>query len=123
VLPAGVNALGVDRVNLTVRITATAATRTFSVGPVLTGTRDDRRYQLSTDQVLVTIGGSASTLGRLAIDELIVTAEVAGLGPGSHEVALKMSLPEGTTLVAIAPAKITVTITAVPTPVPSPSAQ
>jgi YbbR domain-containing protein len=124
VLPAGVNALGQDQVNVTARINAIAGTRTFSVGPVLSGARDDRRYALSTDQVLVTIGGSAATLAGLSGDRLVATADVTGLGPGSHDVALKVTPPVGTTLVVIAPARITVTITAVPAaapPSPSPS--
>ena len=45
------------------------ATRTFEAGLVLVGARPDRRYELSTDRVLVTIGGSVADLDRLVGDE------------------------------------------------------
>lgn len=119
VLPQGVESLGTDSVRVRITVTATTATRTFSVGPVLAGARDDRVYALSTDQVLVTVGGDAAALAALQGDRLVATADVAGLGPGSHEVTLKVSLPAGITLASVTPPKITVTISTAPSPTPA----
>jgi YbbR domain-containing protein len=121
VLPTGVDVLGLSTVHITVNISAIQATRTFSVGVVLSGAASDRTYALSTDQVLLTLGGTASALGGLRGDALVVTADVDGLGPGAHELTLKTSLPAGITLVATNPPKVTVTITMTPTPSPPPT--
>jgi YbbR domain-containing protein len=120
VLPPGIELLGVDRVTVTARLNATAGTRTFTAGPVLAGARDDRTYSLSTDQVLVTVGGASSALATLNGDTLVVSAEVGGLSPGVHAVQLKSTLPAGLTLVAISPPTITVTVGVPPSPAPSP---
>ena len=118
VLPDGVQVLGSDTIRLTAHIDAMTATRTFSVGAVLSGAHDDRTYALSTDQVLVTIGGPAAALAAIQGNALVVTADVDALGPGTHDVVLKANLPAGITLVAVSPAKVTVTVGAVPTPTP-----
>ena len=120
IVPAGIELLGVDRVTVTARLNATTGTRTFTAGPVLSGARDDRTYSLSTDQVLVTVGGGSAALATLSGDNLVVTADVAALNPGVHVVQLKATLPAGLTLVAISPPTLTVTVGVPPTPAPSP---
>jgi YbbR domain-containing protein len=121
VLPKGLEALGASTVRITASISATQGTRTFSVGIVLSGAQADRTYGLSTDQVLVTLGGTAGALANLQGDTLVVTADVDGFGPGVHEVALKTTLPAGIALVAVSPPKVTVTVTVPQSPSPSPS--
>ena len=74
----------------TVRVTATSRrprrpARSAS-GIVLSGAQADRTYRLSTDQVLVTLGGTAAALASLQGDELVVTADVDGLGAGGPPV-------------------------------------
>jgi YbbR domain-containing protein len=118
VVPAGVDILGGPSIRIVAHIQAMTATRTFSVGMVLSGAQGDRAYALSTDQVLVTLGGSAADLAALQGDTLTVIVDVDGLGPGTHDVVVKTTLPAGISLVAIAPAKVTVTVG----PVASPSA-
>lgn len=128
-LPTGVVAVGDDSVSVMITIRPVTATRTFSAGLRLIGDRNDLRYALSTDRVLVTIGGSTADLDRLSASTLVVDLDVTGLGPGTHEVPVSADLPTGTTLVAASPAKVTVTISAVPpasavpntAPGPSPS--
>ncbi len=128
-LPTGVVAVGDDSVSVTITIRPITATRTFSAGLRLIGDRNDLRYALSTDRVLVTIGGSTADLDRLSASTLVVDLDVTGLGPGAHDVPVSANLPTGTTLVAASPAKVTVTISPVPAasaapnnaPGPSPS--
>jgi YbbR domain-containing protein len=121
VLPDGVDVLGVSTVRITATIEATQATRTFSAGIVLSGAQADRTYALSTDQVLVTLGGTAAALAGLQGDALVVTADVDGLGAGAHVVNLKTTLPAGITLLAVNPPKVAVMITVPEPPSPSPS--
>jgi YbbR domain-containing protein len=121
VLPPNTALLGVDKVTVTARLNATTGTRTFSAGPVLSGARDDRTYSLSTDQVLVTVGGTSVALASLGGDMLVVTADVDGLGPGIHPVKLRATLPAGLTLIAISPPTLTVTVAVATSPPPQPS--
>jgi YbbR domain-containing protein len=128
-LPVGVIAVGDDNVAVTIDIRPVTATRTFDAGLRLVGARSDLRYALSTDRVLVTIGGSTADLDRLSASTLVVDLDVTGLAAGSHDVPVSANLPTGLTLVAASPAKVTVTVTPVPAasagpntaPGPSPS--
>lgn len=111
-LPDGVQALGSPTVTVTVTFRPITATRTFEAGLLLVGARADRDYSLSTDRVLVTIGGSVADLDRLSGAELAVTLDVSGLDNGTHEVGVGANLVTGLTLVGASPDPVTVTITA-----------
>jgi YbbR domain-containing protein len=114
-LPPGVVAVGDEPIKVTVKIRPVTATRTFSAGLRLVGAANDLTYALSTDRVLVTIGGSTADLDRLSGASLVMDLEVAGLKVGVHQVPVTANLPVGTTLVAVSPPKVTVTI-ALPAP-------
>ena len=122
-VPTGVDPLAQGQVILTVKLRPIAATRTFSVGIVLSGARDDRTYSLSTASVQVTVGGTVESLDALDPRTLAVVADVDGLGPGAHKVKPKISLPAGLNLVATSPPEVTVTVTDNATPPPPSPAQ
>jgi YbbR domain-containing protein len=113
-LPDGIQALGSPTVTVTVTLRPLTATRTFEAGLLLVGARADRAYALSTDRVLVTIGGSVADLDRLSGAELTVTLDVSGLDTGTHEVSVGANLQTGLTLLSAGPNPITVTITVPP---------
>jgi YbbR domain-containing protein len=113
-LPAGVLPIGGDSVRVTITIRQVTATRTFSAGIVLVGSRSDRVYTLSTDRVLVTLGGPIADLDGLQGRSFDVQAAVGGLEPGRHEVPVVAILPAGLDLVAASPPTVTVTV-ALPT--------
>jgi YbbR domain-containing protein len=126
-LPDGVQALGSGSVQVTVKLRPVTATRSFEAGLVLTGARADRLYSLSTDRVIVTIGGSLADLDRLSGTSLVLTIDVTGLDIGTHTVAVSSNLQTGLTLVAASPNPIKVTISAPESspegsPAPSPGA-
>jgi YbbR domain-containing protein len=118
-IPAGVDPLATSTVTLKVTLRPITATRTFSVGIVLSGARDDRTYSLSTSSVLVTVGGTVEALDALDPRTLAVVVDVDGLGPGSHKVKPKISLPADVNLVATSPPAVTVTVTENATPAPT----
>jgi YbbR domain-containing protein len=120
-LPTGVLPVGGESVRVTIGIRQVTATRTFNAGIVLTGARSDRVYSLSTDQVLVTLGGSTADLDGLEGRSFNVQAPVGGFEPGRHEVAVVANLPAGLTLVSASPPSIVVTV-ALPAPSAAPSA-
>ena len=111
-LPTGVVQVGDSSISVTIKIRPVTGTRTFSAGLQLLGASNDLAYALSTDRVLVTIGGSTADLDRLSGATLVMDLDVAGLKIGVHEVPVTAILPAGTTLVAASPATVTVTISA-----------
>lgn len=119
-LPVGVEAPGGDGVTVTVRLRPVTATRTFEAGLILLGARSDRTYTLSTDRVLVTIGGSIADLDRLSGATIVLTLDVTGADTGVIEVVPTANLLTGLSLVSIAPDVVTVTV-AEPGSSPEPS--
>jgi YbbR domain-containing protein len=118
-LPDGVQELGATTVTVTIHLRTVTGTRTFSAGLVLIGARSDLVYGLSTDHVLVTIGGSEADLDRLSGAALTLNLDVSGLAVGSHPVTPTANLTTGLSLLGISPSPIVVTITA-PTSSPGP---
>jgi YbbR domain-containing protein len=122
VLPPGVQAFGGGTVEVTVKLRPVNATRTYQAGLIVVGERPDRRYELSTDRVLVTIAGSVAELDRLGSQSLTLNVDVSGLDPGTHSVALSANLTTGLSLIDVSPNAIDVTVSIVePPPEPSPS--
>jgi YbbR domain-containing protein len=117
-LPNGVQALGTESVTVTIKLRPVTSTRTFEAGLVLVGASPDKDYSLSTDRVLVTIGGSIADLDRLSGASFVLTVDVTGLGDGSHKVVPDANLTAGLALISISPSPVTVTIA---TPVASPA--
>ncbi len=120
-LPDGVQAPDLATVHVVVTLRPVTATRTFNAGLVLIGARSDRTYSLSTDRVLVTIGGPVADLDRLSGSTLVLNVDVSGLDVGIHEVTATANLVTGLTLVGASPNPITVTIGSLATPSPPPS--
>jgi YbbR domain-containing protein len=117
-LPDGVQALGDGTVQVTITLRALVGSRTFDAGLLLVGARADRVYALSTDRVLVSIGGSIADLDRLSASALVLTIDVTGLDSGAHQVTPTANLTTGLSLLGVSPSPITVTISV---PAPSPS--
>lgn len=118
-LPTGIVAVGSDGIRVSIKLRQVTETRTFSAGLRLVGTRRDLTYDVATDRVIVTIGGSTADLDRLVGSTLLVDLDVTGLGPGTVDVPVSIDLPTGPALVAADPATVSVTITATATPPPS----
>jgi YbbR domain-containing protein len=119
VLPDGVASLGPSAARVVVRIRPITGTRAISAGILLANARVDRTYALSTDQVVVTVGGTVADLDALAGRTFAAIADVGDLEPGSHDVTLRVVLPSRLTLVAISPPRIVVTVGLPITPPPS----
>jgi YbbR domain-containing protein len=119
-LPTGVLPLGQNTVTVRITLRQVAATRTLSAGIVLRGSRPDLVYALGADRVLVTIGGSAAALDRLAGATFTVAVDVSGLSPGTSGLPITVTLPEGLNLVSLNPGSVSVTATpATPTQAPT----
>jgi YbbR domain-containing protein len=115
VLPAGVRALDLATVTVTVRIRPVTDTRTLGAGIELIGAAADRTYSLSTGRVLATIAGPPGELDALAAGPIVLSLDVTGLGPGQYQLVPIDTLPGGLTLVTTSPPTVEVTIAAAST--------
>ena len=110
-LPTGVVPLGSDSVHVIVTLRPVTATRTFSAGLRLVGAKPGLTYALSTDRVLLTIGGSTADLDRLSGATILADLDVSLLGAGtSTDVIVTVALPTGLTLVTSIPPSVTVVV-------------
>jgi YbbR domain-containing protein len=121
-LPTGVSVIGDQTATVTVHIVPVTETRTFVAGIRLDGRQASMQYDASETRVLLTVYGSTASLDRLASSPIVISLNVAGLGPGTHDVPVVPSLPSAVTVAAISPETITVTVTERPTPSPEPVA-
>jgi YbbR domain-containing protein len=113
-LPEGVVASGATSVKVVVHLSSPPSTRTISVGVVPQGARPDRTYSLSTDNVVVTIGGATAALNVVDTSQLVAVAQVGGLDTGTYLVTLTVDTPSGIRLVSISVSQIYVTVTVAP---------
>ncbi len=118
-LPTGVLPLGTTTVHVTIVIRPLAGTRTYDAAIVLAGAQAGLDYRLSTRHALATIGGTLADLDRLEAVAFTMTAQVGGLVPGTHEVAIETILPVGLSLVTVTPGTVTVTVTVTVPPSPT----
>jgi len=101
-----------------IEIREAIGTRTVVVGVSCTGLPAGSSCLPQLSQVAVTLQGTLNALAAIDPAKLAVLLNVAGLAPGSHDVAATVVLPLGITLVAISPATITVVIVPPATPAP-----
>lgn len=124
--PSGVTLDATSEVSVTVAVDAKQGTRTFSVGVVLDGARADRGYSVSTETVLVTLGGTVAELEGVDARGLVAHVDVTDLVAGTHVVPVTFDAPGRLSLVSISPTSVTVEITEPtppPTPIPTPTAE
>lgn len=115
-VPVGVMPVDAATVTVTVTLRPVTATRTFEVGLSLLGPRPEFDYRLSTDRVLLTLGGSNAALDRLSGATLVGELDVADLVVGATQVTVTIDLPSGVALVAASPRQVSVTVTALAVP-------
>ena len=120
-LPSGVEAPDVTTVTVVVHMASPAKTRTVTIGVVSDGARSDRLYQLSVQQVMVTLGGADAALNAFDTSTLVGVVSVGSLLPGTYTVQVKVTVPSGIKIVAQSPEQIIVIVTIPPTPSPPPS--
>ena len=120
-LPDGVTSDTTGQITIVIHIASPASTRSFNVGVIVDGARSDRAYSLSTDSVVVTLGGATAALNALDPTTLVAAVSVAGLDNGTHTVTVSFAAPAGIRVLPIRPAVITVTISIGPAPTPTPS--
>jgi YbbR domain-containing protein len=120
-LPAGVEAIDVQTVQVVIDLRPVTATRSFDVGLELVGEDPALAYALGTDRVNIVVGGSTADLDRLTGSSLVAQLDVSALEAGTSDVPVSADLPAGVTLVRASPATVSVTVTARAAPAASAS--
>ncbi len=118
-LPPGVVALNVTTVHVRVEIVPKQSTRTFEAALILSGTQPELLYRLSPLSVLVTLGGPTADLDRIDPSSFTITLDVAGLGPGVHELQPVPVVQVGLRVLTVTPPSVTLTVTTAASPAPS----
>jgi YbbR domain-containing protein len=119
-LPPGVSLAAPNNVTLNVTIAPIQGTSRVVVAPILVGVGPDLEASAPAP-VEVTLSGDLPLLQALDPTTVVVTFDLTGLRPGSHDVAPRVSVPEGLTLVGVNPAKSNVALRPAATPAASPS--
>lgn len=122
-LPKDVTVDGSTMVHVTVTLAVAQVSRTIEAGVELRGGNPDLLYELTRPSVLVTLSGPATVLDAVAPADLHAILLVGSLAPGSHQVTVSLTPPDGTDVLLIAPAQVEVIVTEAPhiTPEPSPT--
>lgn len=123
ILPDGVSLAGPGdtAVAVTITVTPTDASRTFLVGAACSNAPAGAACLPQTDQLAITLSGPAAVLEDLSAADLTLILDVAGLGPGTHQVTPQLpGLPEGVVPHGISPATVTVVVQPPATPTPAP---
>jgi hypothetical protein len=87
---------------------------TLPVQVQLSGLGDGLLVTFNPQVVLVTVRGTAATLGQLSQDSLPGTLSLRGLGPGIYSLQPQVPLPQGLSLSGDVP-RVTVVVRAAPT--------
>jgi YbbR domain-containing protein len=117
-LPAGVNLTVPVSVTVSISIAPLQGTNRVVVAPTLVGLGPDLE-STAPGLVEVTLSGDLPLLQGLVPSAVQVTLDLTGLRPGTHEIAPRITVPEGLTLVGASPAKSTVTLRPAPPPTPN----
>lgn len=122
VLPKGVRLAEGEpgTVSVSIAIGPAPASRTFLVGVTCKNVASGSSCLPQLSQVSITLAGSAPALSGLKAAQITPFVDVAGLGPGTYQLAPGVSLPSGISLVSIAPPQVSVVLSR-PSPAPSPS--
>jgi YbbR domain-containing protein len=124
-LPAEISVAGPGEVAVSVVIGPDSGTRAFDAGIALLNASPTFLYAPSVPKVLVTLGGPLPLLETIDPKELLALVDVQGLGPGTHDVIVRVNPPVGSQVASISPPRINVIVTEpppTPSPEPTPSA-
>jgi len=120
-LPEDIARVTDEPITVTVTFRPVTESRSFTTGLALAGEGSGLIYAPAVDRVLLVIGGSPPDLDALAARGPVATLDVAGLEPGTYDVAVAADLPSGLTLVTASPQTVSVTVVAAAVPSVSPT--
>jgi YbbR domain-containing protein len=109
-LPGGARLQGNPSIEVTVTVDPANGEFTFLVVPQIQNIGDGL-VATPAEPVAVTLAGDVSVLQGLTAQNIVVTADAAGLGAGLHVVPLQITPPGNTSVVRIEPGELGVALT------------
>lgn len=110
VLPNGVSLARSQDVVVRVYVNTVNGSQTVRVAPTAVGVDSEAVASIIPGAVDVTVSGPLPTLLQLRPQDIRVTADVSGLGTGTHRVAPVVEIPAGLNLERISPDQVMVTV-------------
>lgn len=121
-LPENVSALGAQSVMAQVNVVPITSVQQVRRRPVIQGLGPGLTATITLETISVFLSGPAPKLLTLRPEDVLVVADVAGLGAGTHVVEPQVLVPNEIKIESLSPQTIEVTITAAPTPTGTPDA-
>ena len=118
--PQGLTLLQPQPVNVTLRVSPLTVTQSLRLVPTVENLGASLQLASGLPQLDVTLVGPAPTLQALTARDFRVALDLAGLGPGRHDVEPRVTLPPGFTLERVEPPRVAVVLREAPTPTPLP---
>lgn len=113
VLPDGVTLLqGVADVNVVITVVPLAGTRPFYTAVQIQNLAAGTTGETDPGSVTVVVAGPVPALASVPADQVVVTVDAAGRGPGTYVVDAAVRVPSGMTVQSVQPVRVTLTIRA-----------
>ncbi len=109
-LPDGVTLLQPVDVSVTVTVVPLAGTRPFLEAVQIQNVGSGFVAETDVGSVTVTVNGPAPTLTAMTADQVVVTVDASGKGPGTYTVDAVVRVPTGVTVQSVQPQRVTLTI-------------
>ncbi|MBC7241984.1 MAG: hypothetical protein H5T60_06010 [Anaerolineae bacterium] len=119
ILPEGVSLLGIQTVQVTISITPIESSLTVERKVQVQGLPATMQAQVSPKTVNIILSGPLPKLDALRTEDVQVIVDVFNLGPGVHQLAPVVIVPEGIRVQSVVPERVQVEIIALPTPTPT----
>lgn len=119
ILPEGVSLLGIQTVQVTISVTPIESSLTVERRVQVQGLPVTMQANVSPQSVSIILSGPLPKLDALRTEDVQVILDVFNLGPGIHQLAPVVIVPEGIRVQSVVPERVQVEIIALPTPTPT----
>jgi YbbR domain-containing protein len=110
-IPTGVTVAG-DFKSINVDFTVeNKVDKTFSVNITSTNPQDGFNYEINPKSISVTLTGAESVINTLDVKNIAAVIDLKDLTEGTNEVAVKVTIPEGTDNMRVSTEKVNVAVT------------
>ncbi|MGQ9517359.1 MAG: CdaR family protein [Anaerolineae bacterium] len=119
ILPENVSLLGVQTVQVTISVTPIESSLTVERRVQVQGLPVTMQASVSPETISIILSGPLPKLDALRTEDVQVIIDVFALGPGMHQLAPIVIVPEGIRVQSVVPERVQVGIIALPTPTPT----
>lgn len=119
ILPENVSLLGVQTVQVSIGVTPIESSLTVERKVQVQGLPVTMQASVSPETISIILSGPLPKLDALRTEDVQVIIDVFALGPGVHQLAPVVIVPEGIRVQSVVPERVQAEIIALPTPTPT----